>query len=293
MDSYRILILDDDISLLRVLEHHLSEGGYQTTALSKPKEALRCLDKEEFDIVLCDMNMPEISGMEILRKLNKEKKDTLFIVITGFPTIEAAVEAMKLGAIDFIQKPVDKAHLLRVVEKASELISLRRENARLKSLVKEQFEFDKIIAQSDAMRKVCTQASQVSSSNVPILITGKTGTGKELLAKAIHNNSKVKDGPFVAVNCGAIPHGLIESELFGHKKGSFTGAIADRKGHFESANGGSIFLDEIGDLPLVLQSKLLRVLQESTVAPVGSSVQKKNRGSGTFCHSSESLKNGG
>jgi DNA-binding NtrC family response regulator len=271
----KILIVDDDLSLLRVLDHHLSEAGYNTTAISKPKEALKLLDKGSFDMVLSDMKMPDVSGLDILRNVNKLGADVIFIIITGVPTVDEAVEAMKLGAFDFIQKPVDKTHLLRVVEKASELITLRRENVRLKTLVKEQFEFDKIISRSRSMRKVCTQAAQVAPSNVSILITGETGTGKELLAKAIHNNSKVKDGPFIAVNCGAIPANLIESELFGHTKGAFTGAVSSRKGHFESANGGTIFLDEIGDLPLELQSKLLRVLQESTIVPIGSSEERK------------------
>jgi two-component system NtrC family response regulator len=275
MEKQRILIVDDDLSLLRVVDHHLSGAGYSTTPVYQPKEALKLLDGEQFDIVLCDMKMQEVSGMDILRKVSRMDADVVFIVITGYPTVDEAVEAMKLGAFDFIQKPVDKAHLLRVVEKAAELISLRRENVRLKSLVKEQFEFDKIIARSGLMRKVCSQASQVAASNVSVLITGETGTGKELLAKAIHNNSRVKSGPFIAVNCGAIPANLMESELFGHTKGAFTGASGSRAGHFESADGGTIFLDEIGDLPLDLQSKLLRVLQEGTVVPVGSSNPKQ------------------
>ncbi|MFC1585150.1 sigma-54-dependent transcriptional regulator [Fibrobacterota bacterium] len=270
MEHKKIMIVDDDLSLLRVIDHHLTGAGHNTTAISKPKEAVELLDKEQFDIILCDMKMPDISGMDILKKVHQRDADVVFIVITGYPTVEEAVEAMKLGAFDFIQKPVDKTHLLRVIGKASELITLRRENVRLKSLVKEQFEFDKIIARSGAMRKVCTQAAQVALSNVPILITGETGTGKELLAKAVHNNSKVKEGPFVAVNCGAIPASLIESELFGHTRGAFTGAVTDRKGLFEAASRGTIFLDEIGDLPLNLQSKLLRVLQDNKVVPVGS-----------------------
>ncbi|MBF0432160.1 MAG: sigma-54-dependent Fis family transcriptional regulator [Fibrobacteria bacterium] len=275
MNDQNIMIVDDDLSLLRVIEHHLSGAGHQTRAINKPDEALKLLEEETFDMILCDMKMPGLSGLDILKQINKLGVDVLFIIITGYPTVEEAVEAMKLGAFDFIQKPVDKNHLLRVVEKASEVITLRRENRHLKSLVKQQFAFDKIIARSASMRNVCTQAAQVALSNVSILISGETGTGKELLAKAIHNSSKVKKGPFIALNCGAIPANLIEAELFGHVKGAFTGAVSARMGLFEAANSGTIFLDEIGDLPLEMQGKLLRVLQENVVVPVGSNTQRE------------------
>lgn len=270
----KILIIDDDQSLLRVIDHHISSAGFVSRAVSEPLEAKILLETDEYDIILSDLKMPKLSGLDLLKIRERAGLKGLFIVMTGFPSIEKAVEAMKHGAFDFIQKPIDKAHLLRVVEKAREVVFLRYENLQLKSIINDQLDFGNIIARSEGMRKVCTQALQVAPSNVSVLIRGETGTGKELIARAIHQKSRVSKGPFIAMNCAAIPADLLESELFGHTKGAFSGAVTDRMGYFESANTGTLFLDEIGDLPLGLQGKLLRVLQENCIVPLGSSTPR-------------------
>lgn len=269
MSNKKVLIVDDDVSLLRVMEHHLDEAGFTVSTCKNGKEALEKQQVSPSQIIFTDINMPEMSGLEFLQSLREFDTKTIVIVITGFPTIEGAVDAMKSGAFDFIQKPVDKEHLLSVTRKASDYITLRIENERLRNLVTKHLDFGNMIGKSSAIQRIYNQARQVTNSNTTILIQGETGTGKEMLARAIHQNSPRKDKPFVAINCAAVPATLLESELFGHQKGSFTGAISDRKGLVEQAGEGTLFLDEIGDLPLELQPKLLRLLQDREFQPIG------------------------
>lgn len=269
-EAIRILIVDDDAPLLRVLEHHLAGEGYQVEKESRPQAALDRLGIIRPHILLTDLRMPGLTGHEMLARVREKSPDTLVIMLTGFPTVEDAVNAMRAGAHDFIQKPVDREHLLRVVRKAVDLLDLRHENRRLRSLVEDFLGFDTMVGQSAAMQKIYVQARQVAASSANVMLLGETGTGKEVLARAIHRASPRGDKPFIAVNCAAIPGELLESELFGHVKGAFTGAIADRIGRFQAAEGGTLFLDEIGDLPPSLQPKLLRVIQERTIEPVGS-----------------------
>lgn len=275
MSNKQILLVDDDISLLRVMEHNLTEEGYKVKACSNAMEALTIQEAEPFPLIFTDIKMPEMSGIQFIEKLREFDTDSVVVVITGFPTVDIAVASMKSGAFDFIQKPVEKEHLLSVAHKGLEYFSLRNENKRLKELVSDHLEFGNMIGKSSAMQNLYQQARKSASSNATIMINGETGTGKEVLAKAIHYNSPRKEKPFMAINCAAVPANLLESELFGHIKGTFTGAISDRKGMIEMADGGTFFLDEIGDLSLELQPKLLRVLQEKEIQPLGSSKVKK------------------
>jgi two-component system NtrC family response regulator len=275
MENLNVLIIDDDKSLLRVLEHNLSVAGYIVQATSDPRSALTLLKEKVYALVITDLKMPEKSGHDIIRIINNTYPETVVVMLTGFATIDDAVIAMKEGAYDFIQKPVDSAKLQQVVKKASEVYLLRRENRQLRALVSDHLEFENMIASSPVMKEVTRVARQVSQSKVSVLIYGETGTGKELLAKAIHNNSAQKEGPFIAVNCAAIPKDLLESELFGHEKGAFTGAVQKKTGRIVQADQGTLFLDEIGDMSLDLQSKMLRVLQDFRVQPVGSNSAQK------------------
>jgi DNA-binding NtrC family response regulator len=265
-----ILIVDDDPSLARVLEHHLQEAGYQVSKCLNSVEGLERLDREKPDILFSDLRMPGLNGHELLQQAKAKHSELLVIMLTGFPTLNDAIEAMRHGAYDFLQKPVDRGQLLRVVGKAADLIALRRENERLRSLVDTYAGFGGLVGEAPQLRRVIAQAKQVAESQAPVLVLGETGTGKELLAKAIHSSSPRHAAPFIAINCSAIPAELMESELFGHMKGAFTGAIQNRPGRIQAAAGGTLFLDEVGDLPLSLQPKLLRVLQEKQVEPIGS-----------------------
>ncbi len=270
VEAIRILIVDDDVTLLRVLEHHLTAEGYQVEKENRPEAALKRIEAFHPHILLTDLRMPGLTGHDVLAHVREKSPETLVIMLTGFPTVEDAVKAMRSGAYDFIQKPVDREHLLRVVRKAADILDLRRENLQLRNLVENFLGFDNMVGHSPGMQKVYAQARQVAASSASIILLGETGTGKELLARAIHRASPRRDKPFVAVNCAAIPSELLESELFGHVKGAFTGAISDRIGRFQAAEGGTLFLDEIGDLPQSLQAKLLRVIQERVVEPIGS-----------------------
>jgi two-component system NtrC family response regulator len=275
MDKSAVLVIDDDKSLLRVVEHHLTQMAFNVTACSDAKKGLALLEKEAFAVVLTDLKMPGISGHEILDFSKQRRPETVVIMLTGFPTIDDAVKAMQAGAFNFIQKPVERDKLISVVQKAAEVYTLRNENRKLRTLVSDHLEFGRMIGSAPIMKQVYRMASQVAVSNAPVLIYGETGTGKELLAKAIHNNSQRKAGPFIAVNCAAIPRDLLESELFGHEKGAFTGAVQKKEGRFVQADKGTLFLDEIGDMSLDLQAKLLRVLQDFEIQPVGSNVAQK------------------
>lgn len=271
----KILVVDDEISMREFLAILLEREGYATSLAADAEAALKLLESEEFALVISDVNMPGLSGIRLLERIKQISPETAVLLITAFSTAEQAVEAMKLGAYDYIAKPFKVEEIKVLVRNALEKRNLQRENIRLQQEIQERYSFSGFIGKSKKMRDVYSLIEKVSASNVNVLILGESGTGKELAARAIHYNSPRKKKQFVAVNCGAIPENLMESELFGHKKGSFTGAIADRPGLFEQAEGGTLFLDEIGEVPLQLQTKLLRVLQEREFRKVGGTEEKR------------------
>jgi two-component system NtrC family response regulator len=268
-DRKTILLIDDDDSLRRVVEYNLREEGYDVVTAAAGAEGLQLFQNRPVDLVLTDVRMPEMDGVDVLARLKAVQSDIPVVMLTAHGTITSAVEAMKLGAFDYLTKPFDRDRLKAVVRKALDMAALASENRQLRQVIAERFSFASMIAGSRAMRAVTDTASRVAQADTTVLLEGESGTGKELLAKAIHFHSSRSRGPFVTINCGAIPEQLLESELFGHRRGSFTGAVADKKGKFEAADRGTIFLDEIGELPLMLQVKILRVLQEREVDRVG------------------------
>lgn len=251
------------------MEYNLSEEGYKVSVAKDGKEGLSIFSGGEFDLCITDLQMPEMDGMEALRRIKGISPDTPVIIVTAFGTVEKAVEGMKAGAYDFITKPFGRDHLSMVIKKALEYQGLRVENTRLKAELGEKFNFEKIAGSSQRMVEVFEAVRRVAGTSSTVLLLGESGTGKELIARAIHYNSLRKNAPFVVVDCTAIPKDLMESELFGHLKGSFTGAVRDKKGKIEAAEGGTLFLDEIGDMNMELQGKLLRFLQEREFTPVG------------------------
>jgi DNA-binding NtrC family response regulator len=269
MKKPSILLIDDDDSLRRVMEFNLTEAGYKVQTAASGEEGLTLFEKDSFDAVITDITMPGMSGMEVLAKIRERDGAPPVIVITAYGTIESAVEAMKQGAFDYITKPFNRDELRLTLGKALRMRRLEKENLELRTEITDRYRFESIVGSSDKIRDVLDMAGRVAASDASVLITGESGTGKELLAKGIHYNSSRADGPFVAVNCAAIPEHLIESELFGHVRGAFTGAVKDKEGKFEIAAGGTLFLDEIGDLRVDLQAKILRVLQERQVDRVG------------------------
>ena len=264
----RILIIEDEEPIRRVLVRILTEEDrqYEITEAIDGKKGFNLLEKETFDLVLCDIKMPIMDGIEVLQKANSKKISTPFIMLTGHGNVETAVEAMKLGAYDFISKPPDLNRLLTAVRHALENKSLRNENKKLKREVAQKF---KIIGESKAVKEMREMISKVAITDARILITGENGTGKELVAHQLHQQSNRSSNNFIEVNCAAIPSELIESELFGHVKGAFTSAAKDRSGKFEAANKGTLFLDEIADMSLAAQAKVLRALQEQKIQRVG------------------------
>ena len=264
----RILLIEDEEPIRRVLVRILSEedAQYKITEAVDGKKGFHLLKKESFDLVLCDIKMPKMDGIEVLQKAKNSKINTPFIMLTGHGNVETAVEAMKLGAYDFISKPPDLNRLLTSVRHALENKSLRSENKKLKSKVAQKFE---IIGLSKPIIEMKEMISKVATTDARILITGENGTGKELVAHQLHRQSNRNSENFVEVNCAAIPSELIESELFGHIKGAFTSAVKDRSGKFEAANKGTLFLDEIADMSLAAQAKVLRALQEQKIQRVG------------------------
>lgn len=269
MEDKPILIVDDDAAQRRLIDFWLKEEGYTTIVASDGKAALHEFEVKSPRLVIADIRMPELNGLELLSRIKAIEPDALFILITAFGTIENAVEAMKLGATDYLLKPLNENEMKLTVHRALEHRHLLDENRYLRAFAESAFRFENLVGQSRRMREVFEMALQVAQSDATILITGESGTGKELLAKAIHQNSLRSKKPFVTINCGAIPETLIESELFGHRKGSFTGAVSDRIGKFEAANEGTVFLDEISELEPSAQVKLLRVLQEREIDKVG------------------------
>jgi len=265
----RILIIDDDPGILNVISDILKTNDHEISTAPDGKSGIKELDSDNYDLVITDLMMPGVGGMEVLEHALINSSKTMFIILTGYGTIRGSVEAIKKGAFDYITKPVTASELLVVVEKALKFRSLEEENIRLKKELRRKYRYDNLVGTSDAIKKIYDLIEKVADTDGTILISGPTGTGKELIARAIHYNSSRDDKPLVVINCGAIPEELLESELFGHEKGAFTGAHKTRIGRFEMANGGTIFLDEIGEMSPALQVKLLRILQERKFERVG------------------------
>ncbi len=265
----KILVVDDEPSLREVLSIMLKRAGYSVTSVTDGEEAVEIVQKEIFDLVITDLRMPKIDGMEVLKAVKSASPETVVLIITAFATADSAVEAMKHGAYDYLTKPFQVDEVQLIIRNALEKRRLTTENMLLKREMASQSSFAQLVGQSEAMQKVFDVVRKVADSKSNVLICGESGTGKELVARAIHYNSARSRLPFVAVNCSAVPETLLESELFGHMKGSFTGAISNKAGLFEIANGGTIFLDEIGDTTPTIQVKLLRVIQEREFRRVG------------------------
>jgi len=271
----KILLVDDDDSLRRVLEFQLTEAGHQVVTASDGKEGLDRFSEHDFDCLITDWRMPRMTGSQLLQRAAAINGDTPIVVITAFGELDTALEAMRGGAFDFITKPFNREAILLTVEKALKYGSALAENRSLKRRVHEEFRIENVIGTSEKMRQVFELVARVSKTDVTVLVEGESGTGKELIAKGIHFSGPRKDRAFVAVNCAAIPETLIEAELFGYKKGAFTGAVGESKGKFEEADGGTLFLDEISAMPMQSQTRLLRVLQEQEVTRLGENSPRK------------------
>ena len=275
MQKHNILVVDDEKNILKVVSLTLKDQGYGVETAQSAEEALEKFQRGAFDLVVTDLKLPGRSGAELLTELRSDHPDFPVIVITAFGTIENAVDAMKKGAFNYLTKPINPDELVTVAREALEKVDLKRENAALKSELKQKFTFKNIIGKSAAMQEVFDTIRMVAKTHSNVLIIGESGTGKELVARAVHYDSDRAEGPFVTVDCATIPREIMESELFGHEKGAFTGAHEKKTGLLELADGGTVFLDEIGDLDLNLQKKLLRFLQEREIMRVGGSSRIK------------------
>jgi len=264
-----ILLVDDDESLREVMKYHLEQDGHEVLTAENGRAGFELFTKHGPDVVVSDIVMPEIGGVELLKRIKDVSSDTMFVMITAHGSVESAVEAMRLGACDYLEKPFAADALKMSVKKALRVANLEKENKYLRGVAIDKYRFGNIVGASEAMKRVFETAARVAERNATVLILGESGSGKELLAKAIHFNSRRKDGPFIPVNVSAIPGQLIDSELFGHEKGAFTGAVTRHAGAFERASGGTIFLDEIAEMPAEHQVRLLRVLQEKEIVRVG------------------------
>ncbi len=268
-EKTKILVVDDERSMVGFLDVLLTGEGYNVSTARNGKQALQMISKKDYDLVLCDMRLGDLNGIEVLKAAKIKNPAIIVIMISAYSSTENAVEAMNDGAYDFVPKPFDNDELRQTIKRALELKTPEHEKETLSSELEESIHFNKIIGQAPGMLLIFEKIVQIADTQTNVLITGESGTGKELIARAIHEKSNRADKPFICVNCGGIPDSLMESEFFGHKKGSFTGAIADKKGLFEAAHKGTIFLDEIGELSPLLQVKLLRAVQETLVKPVG------------------------
>lgn len=268
--TFNILVVDDEPHILRVYQKALESANYRVNTAGDGKEALQKIGENFFDLIIADLSMPELDGIELLREARKIDPDIPYIIVTGHGTIKSAVTAMKAGADDFLTKPFDRSQMLIIVERTLNRNKLKLELRTLKRQLTSQFGMENLVGKSRPMMKLFETARKVAQSEATILIEGESGTGKELLAKSIHYNSLRRENPLVTIDCASLPLELLQSELFGHVKGSFTGAIQNRRGLFDEARGGTIFLDEIGEIPNALQLSLLRVLQEREIRPVGS-----------------------
>jgi len=271
MEKRRVLVVDDEESFRHMLSVILEKEGYEVETAKDGDEALEAMEKGIFDEVLCDIRMPRMDGIQFLKEAKKDHGDSTIVMMSAYGTLDTAIEAMKLGAYDYVSKPFKPDEIVLTLKKAEEREKLKRENIYLRKEVKKEYNFNNIISKNEAMTAIFDTIGKVARYKSTILVTGESGTGKELVAKAIHFNSDRSASPFIAVNCGAIPENLLESELFGHVKGAFTDAVRTKKGLFEEANDGTLFLDEIGELPLSLQVKLLRVFQDGEIRRIGDS----------------------
>ena len=267
----RVLVVDDEDNITLVLKTLLKKHGYEVEVASDGESALTMIDSFGPDVILTDVRMPKLGGLDLLAALKAKQCAATVIVMSAYGNVDVALEAMKAGAYDYISKPFKPDEVVIALRKAEERELLRRENRALREQIRQEHQFESIVAKSPLMEAVFRTVSKIAEFKTTVLITGESGVGKELVAQAIHRQSSKRHGPFVAVNCGAIPENLLETELFGHKKGAFTDASADRRGLFEEASGGTLFLDEIGELPLSLQVKILRALQEETIRRLGDS----------------------
>jgi two-component system response regulator AtoC len=264
----RVLVVDDEENLRLVLRTLLRRHGYEVETAASGEEALGLVDSFGPDYVLTDVRMPKMGGLDLLATLRAKNHDATVVVMSAYGNVDLALEAMKAGAYDYVQKPFKPDEIVLVLKKAEEREVLRRENRALREEIRKENRFEEILAKSGKMQDIFRTIAKVADYKTTVLVTGESGVGKELVARAIHNRSE-RAGSFIAVNCGAIPENLLESELFGHKKGAFTDAVQDRRGLFEEASGGTLFLDEIGELPLGLQVKLLRVLEDEKIRRLG------------------------
>jgi two-component system response regulator HydG len=269
-EGLKVLIIDDHRPHAEALAEALERDGYECTVAGSGKEGARRIENDDYDVVLTDLRMADVDGLAILRKARAEAPETEVVVITGHGDVKTAVEAIKQGAAHYLTKPVDMAELRAVVEKASERVRVNHANRELKRQLDEKFGFEGVVGNSGGMQKVLQRLRAAAPTDTTVLILGENGTGKELVAKALHNNSPRKNKPFTALNCTALNENLLDDELFGHEAGAFTGADKMRKGRFEYANGGTLFLDEVGDMPVPLQAKLLRVLENREITRIGS-----------------------
>jgi DNA-binding NtrC family response regulator len=266
----KILIVDDEQMMCEMLENDLKRHGFHPTWYISAEKALDALKTESFDVLLTDLNLPNMNGIELCERIVANRPDIPVIVITAFGSMETAISAIRAGAYDFVTKPIDTEFLVLALDRAVKHRGLQEKVKLLNEALKKSHRFDELIGESPPIRKLVNQLARISDSETSVLITGETGTGKELVAQVLHKQSHRHEAPFIAVNCAALPDALLESELFGHKRGAFTDAKTERKGLFLQADGGTLFFDEIGDFPLALQPKLLRSLEERCVRPVGS-----------------------
>jgi DNA-binding NtrC family response regulator len=269
MEEFPILFVDDDQQILQVVTTYLTRNGYTVDAVDSGPGALEKIKQKEYVAIFTDLIMPEISGLDLLKSVKEASPSTEVIIVTGYGTIESAIEALKRGSYDYLQKPINFERLKILIDRIIERRKLQLENFLIKRRLKDRYNYDQLVGKSAKMQQIYEIIDRISSGSPTVLIQGESGTGKELVANVIHQNSVRKDRPFIPVNCGAIPEGLLESELFGHVKGAFTGAVKDSMGLFKAADGGTIFLDEIAEVEPALQVKLLRALQERKIRPVG------------------------